>query len=53
MVELLRQLEPQVWAAGAMLPGGESPGEAFSRKFDEVMSGGSAGDVTTNNLYDN
>jgi len=37
-------------AAGAMLPGGESPGEAFKRKFDEVMNGG-AGDVsTTNNL---
>src|SRR6056300_1259266 len=28
-------------AAGAMLPGGESPGEAFSRKFNEVMKGGS------------
>ena len=28
-------------AAGAMLPGGESPGEAFSRKFNEVMNGGS------------
>jgi hypothetical protein len=24
-----------------MLPGGESPGEAFSRKFNEVMKGGS------------
>ena len=45
-------------AAGAMLPGGESPGEAFSRKYNEVMSGGSAGDVTnegdtTNMNYDN
>ena len=27
-------------AAGAMLPGGESPGEAFSRKYNEVMSSG-------------
>ena len=36
-------------AAGALLPGGEGPGEAFKRKFDEVMNGG-AGDVTTNNL---
>ena len=44
-------------AAGAMLPGGESPGEAFSRKYNEVMSGGSSGDVTntdtTNMNYDN
>src|SRR5210317_12633 len=44
-------------AAGAMLPGGESPGEAFSRKYNEVMSGGSAGDVTNNDTtnmnYDN
>ena len=36
-------------AAGAMLPGGESPGEAFSRVFNEVMSaGGSGGDNITN-----
>ena len=44
-------------AAGAMLPGGESPGEAFSRKYNEVMNGGSAGDVTNNDTtnmnYDN
>jgi len=33
-------------AAGAMLPGGESPGEAFSRKFNEVMKGGSGDTVT-------
>src|SRR6056300_637387 len=36
-------------AAGALLPGGEGPGEAFKRKFDEVMNGG-VGDATTNNL---
>jgi hypothetical protein len=29
-------------AVGAMLPGGESPLEAFQRVFDEVMSSGSA-----------
>ena len=33
-------------AAGAMLPGGESPGEAFSRKFNEVMKGGSGDTIT-------
>ena len=32
-------------AAGAMLPGGESPGEAFSRRFNEVMGGGSGNTV--------
>jgi len=36
-------------AAGAMLPGGESPGEAFSRVFNEVMSSaGGGGDNITN-----
>ena len=33
-------------ALGALAPGGESPGEAFSRKFSEVMAGGSS-DVTS------
>jgi len=32
-------------ALGAILPGGESPGEAFTRKYKEVMAGGS-GNVT-------
>ena len=27
-------------ALGAILPGGESPGEAFTRKYKEVMAGG-------------
>ena len=29
-------------ALGAILPGGESPGEAFTRKYKEVMAGGSS-----------
>jgi len=34
-------------AAGAMLPGGESPGEAFSRVYNEVMAAGTdTGSVT-------
>src|SRR5210317_1710060 len=33
-------------AAGAMLPGCESPGEAFSRRFNEVMKGGSGDTIT-------
>ena len=32
-------------ALGALAPGGESPGEAFTRKYKEVMAGGS-GNVT-------
>ena len=32
-------------ALGALAPGGESPGEAFTRKYKEVMAGGSS-DVT-------
>src|SRR6056300_107088 len=39
-------------AAGALLPGGEGPGEAFKRKFDEVMNGG-AGDATTTVTFRN
>jgi len=35
-----------VAAAGALAPGGKSPGEAFKEKFAEVMSGGSGGQVT-------
>ena len=35
-----------VAAAKALLPGGDGPGEAFKKKFQEVMSGGQGGDVT-------
>ena len=35
-----------VAAAGALTPGGKSPGEAFKEKFAEVMSGGSGSEVT-------
>ena len=34
-----------VAAAKAILPGGESPGEAFSRVYNERMSGSSGGDI--------
>ena len=38
-------------ALGALGPGGESPGEAFGRKFSEVMNGGNS-DVTGKSRQD-
>lgn len=35
-----------VEAVKAILPGGESPGEAFSRKYNEIMSGAGGSNVT-------
>jgi len=37
-----------VEAAGALLPGGKGPGEAFRDKFNEIMAGGQGDNITTN-----